>query len=119
LFVDSILSLIRAVSSKDVQDLKGSIKKEIFGFLTAHLSALSLDDESGTVDTPIGEIAYTLANLHVHHPNAKAAGYNSDSSSEEEEDDDDDENKLADTTFLKPEDVEVSFSQQKLKIISA
>jgi hypothetical protein len=87
---DALANLIRAVSDKDVDDIVGSIRMEVYSFLTDQLDEMTLDDEEGVTDSPIGEINFSLSNLTVHND--------------------------PDNPFLRPENIEVTFGHKQLTI---
>lgn len=92
---NTLLNLLRAVSDKEVSDIRGSIRMEVFEFLRDQLDEMNVADEAGEADTPFGDIEWRMSNLRV---------------STGDEDDD------TVIPFLKPEDIDVIFDHKQLTI---
>jgi hypothetical protein len=63
---------------------------EVYTFLQDQLDEMTLDDEDGVTDSPIGEIAFSLSNLTATND--------------------------PDNPFLRPENIEVTFGHKQLAI---
>jgi len=70
---------------------------EVFSFLHSQLEEMTLDDQSGTADTPIGEVNWGIKNLNIL-ANQNGA------------------NESASPVALSPDDIEVSFGRKQLTI---